>query len=443
MRGLRSFLILLVLGAGFGAYIYFVELKRDTADTGEARDKVFAVEAEKIDEVTIKSESGARTTLKKSGTNWQVVEPAASAAGADQTEISGITTNLSTLEQQRVIEENPQDLTQFGLASPRIEVTFKADGKSQTLLIGSKTPTGSDVYAKVGDSPKVFLIASYLESTFNRTTFDLRDKTALKVESAKVDALEITADGTTKRFEKKGDAWQLTAPAETRPDSFAIDAVVSRVVNAQMKSLAPAGIDLAAAGLDKPAATANVRAGSAQATILFGKTAEEGSVYAKDASRPEIFTVESAILDELKKPAVEFRQKDIFDARSFNTTKLEIARAGQTFTFEKVTEKDKDGKDVEKWRQMSPSAKDADADKVNALLTTLTGARADTFVEKATSAKPEITVALTFDGGKQERVSFSKSGADGLAVREGALGVAKVPATLVDDIVKAAEALIK
>ena len=440
MRGVRSFLILLVVALGFGAYLYFVEAKREPS-SGEKLPKVFAVEAEKIDELTVKSESGTTTTVRKTGNEWKVVEPAGSAANADGQEVSGIATNLMNLEEQRLIEENPTDLGVFGLATPRIAITFKADGKEQTLLVGSKTPTGGDLYAKVADKPRVFLIASYLESTFNRTTFDLRDKTALKVEAAKVDSLDVTTPAGSKRFEKKGDAWQLASPPEPRADAFAIDGLVSRVLGAQMKSLAPATVDVKTAGLEKPAATATVGAGSAQATLLIGTAAEEGSVYARDASRPEIFTIDAAILDDVKKSPVEFRQKDLFDARSFNTTKVDIVRGGQTLTFEKVKEKDKDGKDVEKWKQLAPSAKDADPDKINALLTTLTGARADSFVDTATTAKPEITVALTSDSGKVERVSFSKNATDGLAVREGTRGVAKIPVTLVDDIVKAAEAI--
>ena len=440
MRGVRSFLILLVVALGFGAYLYFVEAKREPSSE-EKLPKVFAVEAEKIDELTVKSESGTTTTVRKTGNEWKVVEPAGSAANADGQEVSGIATNLMNLEEQRLIEENPADLGAFGLATPRIAITFKADGKEQTLLVGSKTPTGGDLYAKVADKPRVFLIASYLESTLNRTTFDLRDKTALKVEAAKVDSLDVTTPAGSKRFEKKGDAWQLASPPEPRADAFAIDGLVSRVLGAQMKSLAPATVDVKIAGLEKPAATATVGAGSAQATLLIGTAAEEGSVYARDASRPEIFTIDAAILDDVKKSPVEFRQKDLFDARSFNTTKVDIVRGGQTLTFEKVKEKDKDGKDVEKWKQLAPSAKDADADTINALLTTLTGARADSFVDTATTAKPEITVALTSDSGKVERVSFSKNATDGLAVREGTRGVAKIPVTLVDDIVKAAEAI--
>ena len=69
----------------------------------------------------------------------------------------------------------------------------------------------------------------------------------------------------------------------------------------------------------------------------------EGTVYAKDESRPAVFTLESAIVDELKKDGLQYRQKDLFDARAFNTTRIELTKGADKFLFEKKTEKDKDG----------------------------------------------------------------------------------------------------
>ncbi len=65
--------------------------------------------------------------------------------------MSGLTSNLSTLELQRVIDENPQDLGEYGLKEPRVEVAFKSGGKEQRLLVGRKTPAATDLYAKLGD----------------------------------------------------------------------------------------------------------------------------------------------------------------------------------------------------------------------------------------------------------------------------------------------------
>ena len=440
MRGGRTLLVLLLVALPVGYYAW--KEYDDPSPTGDEKklEKVFTVEGDKIDEVTIKAESGERTTLKKTGTEWKVTEPADDGAAAvDQSEISGITSNLSTLEQQRVIEENAQDFKEFGLAPPRVEVTFKAGGQPQSLHLGSKTPTGGDIYARIGGQNRVFLVPSYLDSTFNRKPFDLREKSALKVDATKVDSVELATPERTLRVAKVNGNWQLTAPPEPRSDSAAIDGLVSRVTGAQMKATAPQA-DLKTYGLDKPAVTVKINSGSSQATLLVGKDAAEGTVYAKDAARPDVFTIEKSLADDLKRDAAEYRQKDLFDGRAFNTTRIEIAKGADKFVFEKSTEKDKEGKPVEKWRQTAPAQKDADAEKIANLLSTATGARVTEFVAKPSASKPEVTISLTADG-KNERVTFSRAGSDAYAIREGSSGTGKVDASLLNDIVKAVDAL--
>src|SRR6266478_3005895 len=101
MRGLWSTVALIVVLAGLSAYIYFVTLKRPENDTGPKKEKVFAsVQADKIDDLRIKSESGGTTALKKGDGGWQLVEPAA--APGDESEVSGITSALAQLEIVRV-----------------------------------------------------------------------------------------------------------------------------------------------------------------------------------------------------------------------------------------------------------------------------------------------------------------------------------------------------
>src|SRR5688572_17506579 len=128
MRGLRSFVGLLAILIALGAYLYFVESKREPG-SGDGKDKVFAVESDAIDELTVKAESGEQTTLRKTGTDWQIVQP--SALQPDSAEVSGIATNLASLEMQRVIDDNPPDLAEYGLAKPRIEIAFKSGGQEK------------------------------------------------------------------------------------------------------------------------------------------------------------------------------------------------------------------------------------------------------------------------------------------------------------------------
>jgi hypothetical protein len=436
MRGVR-FLILLVIAIPLGWYAYR-DSKKGPVDDTPKRDKVFTVEADKIDELEIKSESGDRTTLRKKGSDWEIVQPVT--AASDQSTVSGITSNLSSVEIQRVIDENPPDLKEYGLDSPRVEVAFKANGQQHRLQLGQKSPAGSDVYAKLPDSKRVFLVPSFLDSTFNRSTFDLRDKSVLKVDREKVDNLEITTKDRTLKFEKKNGEWQIAQPAAGRAEFSAVDGLVSRVSSVQMKSIVPDATDLKKYGLDKPVATVRLGSGSSQASLAIGSAAESGTVYARDLSRPAVFTIESSVADDLKKDASEYRQKDLFDARSFNTSRLEIVHNNQTTVFEKSKVKDKDGKEEEKWKQTAPAAKDVDAAKVEALISAATGARATGFVDTTANTgldKPELTIAFKYDEGKDERVTFARAKDGAYAARAGSPGAAKVDASVIDSIVKA------
>lgn len=440
MRGVRSFVGLLIVLIALGAYLYFVDSKRPSSDEGEKKAKAFTVEASAIDEFTIKSESGDRTTVRKQGSDWQIVQPVA--AKADAGEASGITTSLASLEIQRVIDENPQDLVEYNLATPRVEVTFKAGGQQHTLQIGRKTPPGTDLYAKLPDQKRVFLVSSYLDSTFNRGTFDLRDKAVLAINRDEVGSLTVTTPSGSMKFAKDGSEWKMTAPVAARADFGGVDGLVGRLTTLQMKSIVPVSASKPADyGFDKPQATVSLGSGSSQAVLDLGKASGEGAVYARDQSRPLVFTVESTLLDDLKKQPGEYRQKDLFDARAFNATRIELTRNGQTTAFEKVKAKNKAGQDEETWKQVTPSAKDADQAKVDSLLSAATQARAASFVDAAPKGaldKPELTIVIkSNDGKREEKVAFGRSGSDVYASRSGEPGAAKLEASALDNITKA------
>jgi hypothetical protein len=436
MKGLRTFLLLLVVAIGLAVFVYY-DSKKEPGDA-KKQEKVFAdVQSDKIEQVTVKAEAGDQTTAQKQGTTWQLTQPAA--VPADETELSGITSSLASLEVQRVVDDQATDFKQYGLDPPRVEVAFKAGGKEHRLLLGQKTPTGGDMYARLPGAPRVFLVSSYLDATFNKSSFDLRDKTILKIDREKVDRVELDTPGRKITLAKKGADWRITAPADARADFGAVEGIVGRLNTSPMKSIAAPDVkdakDLKEYGLDAPAATVRVGSGSSEAGLAIGKSAGEGVVYAKDLSRPMIFTIEAALADELKKPAADFRVKDLFDARAFNTTRVEITRGSQTVAFEK----DKDA-----WKQVTPAAKPADTAKVEALLSALAATRATGFEEKIAATgldTPEIAVTVKFDEGKQEKVTFARKGPDAFARRDGDAAAAKIDAATLDGILKALDAL--
>lgn len=449
MRGLRTTIALIVVLAGLGGYVYFVTWKLpEGGDTSKKQEKVFAgLDASKIEEVKVAPASGDATTIKKDGGSWQITTPLT--AKADDGEMSSITSALTSAEVTRVVDENPTNLNEYGLLNPRIEVDFKAGGDKdyRKLLIGEKTATGGDLYAKRNDEKRVFLIPAMHDTTLNRTTFDLRDKTLLKIDRDKVDGLEVTAGGKTLVLAKESSDWKIKKPLETKADFGAAEGLVGRLQTLQMKSIAadaPTPADLKKFGLDKPDATVNLNSGSSRATLVVGGKAAEGTLYARDTSKPAVVTIESTLLDELKKGADDYRRKDLFEFRPYNATRIELSRNGQTIVLDR--QKGQGENTPDKWHRATPAG-DIDKDKMDGLLSKLSNMRASSFVESTAKTgldKPALTVTVKFDEGKkEEKVTFGQAGSDVFALRTGEPGAAKADSTDFNDVIKTFDEISK
>ena len=185
--------------------------------------------------------------------------------------------------------------------------------------------------------------------------------------------------------------------------------------------------------------------GSARATLVVGGKADDNTVYARDTSKPVVMTIESALADELKKGADDYRRKDIFEFRAYNANRLEISRSGQTVVFEKV--KGQGANAADKWRRVSPTAGDVDKDKMDSLLSKLSNMRAASFVESTAKTgldAPAMTVVVKFDDNKkEERATFGKSDNDAYAARPSEPGAAKIDATDLNEATKTLDEIAK
>jgi ribosomal protein L12E/L44/L45/RPP1/RPP2 len=507
MRSGKSFLILLLLAAGIGSYAYFVESKRDTtADSTTKHPKLLTADAGKITEIDVHAASGDDTTLKKSGDTWQITSPIQ--ASADSAQVNSLVSSLTSLESQRTIDEHPASVASFGLSPARFSVAFKQTGDNafHRVDFGSKTPAGSDTYVQVEGQPAVVLVSSYIEDTLNRGTFDLRDKTALKFAREAVDSITVEpASGAKVAAVKKGSDWRLTAPADARADYSAVDTIVGRLEEAKIKSIVAPGsrppaptkpaattkpgeaakpastppgdatkpadasatpkpetkpatgadtnyspADLKAYGLDKPELVATVGAGSTRASLAIGGKYDDTSVYARDLSRPLIFTLDKAILDDVKKKPDDLRVKDVFEFRTFTANAIDLTYGGVTYSFTKVkapapAKPDQSPAPVDTWKETTPTAKDVDQTKFTDLLTTLSNLRSDSFADKALVSGDDLTADVKFGdptSAKEERVTLRKSGTTAQAVHPGDTGAAVVPVADLDKVVSGLKGIV-
>ena len=449
MRGLRSTIALLVVLIGLGAYIYYGSPGQDRSSASDEKKVFQAVTSSDIQELTIKAEAGDRTTVRKEGETWQIVSPLQ--APASESEVSAAASALVNLDVVRVIDESPTDLGQYGLATPRVEVEYKAGDKpAGKVLLGAKTPTGGHMYAMKNDEKRVFLISEYQNASLNKSTFDLRDKGVIKIEREKVDGVEVSIAGKPGfQFAKKAEEWKLTQPVVASADFGTVESLVGRVQTAQMKTIVteqPSPADLKKFGLERPEVSVTLNMGSARATLALGAKAGDDGVYARDVSKNMIVTVEPSLADDLRKPVDDYRRKEAFEFRAFTANRVELTRPGtEPVVFERVKGEGENAQDT--WKRVSPNAADVDKTKMDTFLAGLADIRATSFT--ATTAKtgldrPALTVYAKFeDNKKEERVTFGQAGDNVYFTRPGEPGAAQAETEKFNEAIKALDELAK
>lgn len=440
MRGAWSTLALVAVAAGLGAYIYFVDSKKSDA---EVKEKVFAVAADAVEELRIVSK-GDTSVLKKTDGTWKLVEPLAT--DADGSQVSSLVDSLTSLELNRQVDPKATDLAQYGLASPKADITFTAKGGVKgRVRLGDQTPTGTDLYAVKDDDSRVFLVSTFAETNLMRSAFDLRDKRVLRFERDKVDGLEIATPGGRFALTRTDSEWRLAAPATARGDYGAIEGLLTRLSTTMMSGIEATDASvLAKYGLDTPVTTVVVKAGSASATLAVG-TSADGKAFARDLARAMVFTIDAAFATELQKGAGEYRKKELFDLRAFSAQQIVLTRGTDTITFQKKTGTGENAADT--WTASGPAgaaAREVKAGLMEEAVTKLAGLRAATFVPSVPAAgtTPVMKVSTQFDDNKKEDVSFARAGADVFAVRPDESGAARLDAAAVEDTLKAFDVVL-
>jgi len=401
------------------------ESAKVSADTPPA---VLKLDEAAITKLELKRKDTEPIVLAKSDSGaWRITQP--NPFAADHGAVSGALSALSSLNSERLVEDRASDLKQYGLDHPAIEVDItEKDNKTQRLIIGDGTPAGSAVYAMLAGDPRVFTIAGYKKTSFDRSLNDLRDKRLLTVNTDKITRLELIRNNQTIEFGRNKEEWQILKPQPLRADNFQVGELARKLADARMdlsgpdKDLKEAAAVFAHAA---PVATAKVADQSNTQEIQVRKSKD--TYYAKSNVVDGVYRVGSDLGQALDKKFEDFRDKKLFDFGFNDPSKIEMHSGSKAYFLTKG------GPD---WWS---NGKKMDTGSVQAFISNLRDLSATKFVESG-FARPTIEVTVTSDDGKLlERVSIAKSGTSYLAKRETEPTLYQLDSSAVDTLQKAAD----
>ncbi len=215
----KGLLIAVVLLAVLGGLVWWSNKKQAAAAKSptDTSPKIVAIPEDQVAAIQIKHAGGETDTLKRENGKWQMTEPKPLPADSDAA--SSLTSALSSVTADKTIEDKATDLSAYGLNNPQLRVLVtKKDGKTDELLLGDDTPTNSGTYAMKAGDPHVYTVASFVKSSFNKTTNDLRDKRLLTFDQDKLTRVELQAKGPAVEFGKNGqNEWSILKPRPCAP----------------------------------------------------------------------------------------------------------------------------------------------------------------------------------------------------------------------------------
>ena len=151
---------LAAVAVALGAYMYFVESKKD-APTESQEVAVWSLtdnQAKDLNTLVVKAD-GKEATYKREGDQWKLTsEPKRE---VDVATWDPTYNNLKNLMAQRKVEEKPTDLAKYGLKDPATTLRWGDEKTPYALKFGDKNPAGDAYYMHVAKDDTVYTVSTW------------------------------------------------------------------------------------------------------------------------------------------------------------------------------------------------------------------------------------------------------------------------------------------
>ena len=233
-------------------------------------------------------------------------------------------------------------------------------------------------------------------------------KTLLQFDSDAVTQVALVYPDRELHLAKDDGGWNITAPLEARADTSAVDNLVNAVNQAEVsRTLDDPQPDLALYGLDSPVATVRLTLedGTQLPLIRIGKDTPVGySVYVQRAGEDTILLTPQALRLGMTKQTKDLRDKAVLVFQQERVSQIEVQRPAEAET-PVVLRKTENG-----WTLDQPVPdRQADEASVNTFLSSLSGMRAQDFIEQPVLEleefgldPPQLAVKLTLNENGEE-----------------------------------------
>ncbi|NIM90042.1 MAG: DUF4340 domain-containing protein [Candidatus Aminicenantes bacterium] len=351
-----------------------------TKDKSDEEEKLVGLSSDDVQKITFKKEDGIITFLKDEEGEWLITVPIE--AKADKYEVNRLAEDFSELRLERVVEEEPEDLSKYNIPQQEITLWYKDKSEPLKILIGMENPLDSTFFAKREDESRIVLIPGHLKSLMEKKVFDFRQKDVFRFVRDEVRNIKLRAKQKSWEVTKKEDEWHFEKPIKALAEKSKIDDILDSLSNLKAKefiSEEKSEEELKEYKLDEPEYEIILGMPLANQEVSFILQKNEDKIYATTSLSSKIISAEDTILSNLEKETDELREKEVADFYSWEAHRVYLKKE----RLELGVLKDEE----DKWRFETPEKEAADGEKITKFIRKMESLEAEEFIDPPLNLK--------------------------------------------------------
>jgi len=365
------FVVLIAVGVFY--WLWGIRGQEQREIRQEMAGRILPMEQESVNQVALIQDGDTTAVYQREGDQWIITSPVRT--GADQNAVESNLSAFLEAEKNRTIATELTDLRPYGLDRPNIEVhiTYN-DTARKVLLVGNENPTGSNVYTKLMESDSIYTSGTNLATEGERTLYDLRDKSILDFEQNAISRVVVSRqNGNDIVMNKVGPNWRMQVP-QVAVQSSQVTGMLRSLTNGEAQEFfAEVPDNLDEYGLNTPQYTVSLFSNdtSRVAALQIGEPSEEATspdYFARDLSRPQIFSVGNSVVQNLQKTPFEFQEKTLFEVSASQVTDVEITWQDTSYRLTKLDTS---------WNLIRPVSRTAETDIADEIARSIANLRVD------------------------------------------------------------------
>ncbi|MBH0200425.1 MAG: DUF4340 domain-containing protein [Nitrospira sp.] len=325
-------LLMLIILAGLGGYVYLVEFPARQQEVKQETEqkKLLLVPETAITGLIISTAQGPIQLNRAQSGIWKITAPLQT--DADIREVQGLLRALVTGTVSRTVADKSEALAPFGLDPPVTTVTVTTGAQQETIAIGDSGPLSNTLYVLRGSDGKVLLTDLAPRDFVNKSLLAFRRKELFQFVQNDVDRVRLTYPTTeiviyNMAKDKPKPAWKIRYPIEAEADQTEVRSLMFRLEDLKALGIIDPGPerDAVAKTLSGPKVKVTLHTAAGDQTVrLYQPDPQSGEAIAETTADAPLYRVNPTVIKDLTKELFNLQDKRLLGVTAADIAMLSV-----------------------------------------------------------------------------------------------------------------------